>query len=98
MPPFLFASPPQASRGITRSHPACVTERSSSSLSTPWHPRPCTRLAAAPTTTSRSPTKTSSPVSCEATAPGPLRAGASRAQGLRNPSPETALFFIFFEV
>lgn len=52
---------PQASRGIIRSRPACVTERSSSSLSTPWRPRPCTRPAAAPTTTSRSPTRTSSP-------------------------------------
>lgn len=55
-------TPSQASLGITPSRPACVTERSLSSLSTPWRPPPCTLLAAAPTTTSRSPTKTSSPV------------------------------------
>lgn len=58
--PPLLSPPSKASRGITRSHPACVTERSLSSLSTPWRPRPCTPPAAAPTTTSRSPTKTSS--------------------------------------
>lgn len=57
-----LSPPSQASLGITRSHPACVTERSLSSLSTPWRPPPCTRPAAAPTTTSRSPTKTSNPV------------------------------------
>lgn len=51
----------QASRGITPSRPACVTGRSSSSPSTPWRPHPCTRPAGAPTITSRSPTKTSSP-------------------------------------
>lgn len=60
--PALLLPPSQASRGITPSPPACVTARSSSSPSTPWRPHPCTRLAVAPTTTSRSPTKTSSPV------------------------------------
>lgn len=48
---------------------ACATVRSSSSPSTPWRPRPCTRRAAAPTTTTNKwPTRTSSPASCEVSA------------------------------
>lgn len=48
---------------------ACATERSSSSLLMPWRPRRCThRAAARTTTTNRSPTRTSSPASCDASA------------------------------
>lgn len=61
---FSYCPPccPQASRGTTPSRPACVTVRSLCSLSTPWRPRPCTQRPPAPTTTSRSPTRTSSRV------------------------------------
>lgn len=63
---------PQVYPATIPSPPACATERSSSSPSTPWRPRRCTRPAAAPTTTTnRSPTRTSSRASCDASTDGP---------------------------
>lgn len=75
----------QVSLGTTPSRPACATERSSSSPLTPWRPRPCTPRATAPTTTTnRSPTRTSSPASCDQVAHTPAEVTHRTGAGPRD--------------